>query len=250
MKHPKQFISTIILLCWLPFTNYAQQGNVAAGGDIIGTGGKLSYSIGQTDYLMFGSEYGSISFGLQQTFYAVPPLLEIPSTIILPGEMLCYNAEQTVIVAGNNKHFIIQAGGSAEIIAGSNIIIREGAIVETGGYLHAYISDVWCSNQISLLASSESYFITVKSEPEPTINTDFFKVYPNPTTGIFTIELLEFEESSNIQIEIFSLHGHLIRSEVIPEKQFKFNLTERQPGIYIIRVYKDNEVGFDKIIRN
>ncbi|MEI6853104.1 MAG: T9SS type A sorting domain-containing protein [Bacteroidota bacterium] len=47
---------------------YAQQGNVAAGGDGSGTGGSVSYSIGQVDYINVTATAGSITQGVQQPF--------------------------------------------------------------------------------------------------------------------------------------------------------------------------------------
>jgi hypothetical protein len=55
----------------------AQQGNVAAGGDASGSGGSMSYSIGQSDFLYYNSAYGNLSFGLQQTWLGgIAPLLQ------------------------------------------------------------------------------------------------------------------------------------------------------------------------------
>jgi len=64
----------IFLICLMLMTVngrlIAQQGNVAAGGDGTGTGGSMSFSIGQTDYLHVNTETGSLHFGLQQPWYS------------------------------------------------------------------------------------------------------------------------------------------------------------------------------------
>lgn len=53
------------LLGWGTTTLIAQQGNVAAGGVATGTGGSVSYSIGQVDYLSAFGTNGAINQGLQ-----------------------------------------------------------------------------------------------------------------------------------------------------------------------------------------
>jgi hypothetical protein len=250
MKRIKILLIVGLTLNIISFSVFAQQGNVAAGGDATGQGGIMSYSVGQTDYLMFSSQQGSISLGLQQPyFYSIQPVYAIPETTVLSGQALCFNATETVIVAGDGKHFTVEPGGFAEIIAGQNILIKDGTTVEPGGMFHAYISNVWCSKQESLIAS----FVEpdpVKPIFKPDSDNYFFKVYPNPTKGIFTLELLEFEEFSNIQFEIYTMQGNMILSNQLPVQQFHtLSLENRQPGIYLIRVLKNNQSGTTRLIR-
>ena len=47
---------------------YAQQGSVASGGDASGTGGSVSFSLGQIDYINVTSTGGTITQGIQQPF--------------------------------------------------------------------------------------------------------------------------------------------------------------------------------------
>jgi len=250
MKHTKSLPLTCLCL-FLATTLSAQQGNIATGGDATGTGGSMSYSIGQVDYLYHSSDQGSLNFGLQQPFLHSPPLvLEIPETTISDGEILCFNAQETVIVAGDGKNFIVQAYGHADIIAGHNIILKHGTSVELYGSLHARISNIWCPPQENLLASFESEPIPVNPVLENNFKTSFFKVYPNPTTGRFTLELLEPDETSNIHVELYNALGHLVLAKQLPaEKLSVFTISDRQTGIYLIRVLKNQETGTGKIIR-
>lgn len=243
-------INCLLIVCNINIV-LAQQGTVATGGEAAGTGGTMSYSVGQTDYLMFSSDQGSLSLGLQQSWsYSVPLLYEIPDIIIGDNEALCFNATETVIVAGDSKQFIVQDGGQVDIIAGQNILMKYGTSVESGGSLHAYISDVWCEQPESLLASFFEEPLPTRQIIEPVTNDSFFKIYPNPTTGDFTLELLEFEEYSNIQVEIYSAQGHLVLGKKLPAKKlYYFTLNERQPGIYLVSVLKDKEIGVYKIIK-
>jgi hypothetical protein len=250
MKQIKHFITALLMPCLVSFNLSAQQGNVAAGGDATGTGGTMSYSIGQTDYLMYSSTQGSLSLGLQQPLLqSLPFVLEVPNTTIFGGQAFCFNAEQTVIVAGDGKHFIVEAEGHADIIAGHNILLKHGTRVELSGSLYARISNIWCPPQHGMLAALYEP-VQIKALFEPEFTTNFFKVYPNPTTGDFMLELLEFEETSSLLIDIFSIQGHLIMSNELPTKQrYTFSLTGKQPGIYIIRVMNNHNIGTSRIIK-
>ncbi len=50
-----QFSITCLLLFLFTSGAFAQEGTVAAGCEATGTGGSMSYSIGQVDYLMYSS---------------------------------------------------------------------------------------------------------------------------------------------------------------------------------------------------
>jgi hypothetical protein len=241
------------LLTLLAAGVFAQQGNVAGGGDATGTGGSMSYSIGQTDYLMYSSDQGSLNLGLQHTWQISeePPLtLEISDLVISANETFCFNALETITIAGDGDYFIVEAYGHADLIAGLSIQLKHGTSVELYGSLHARISNIWCPPQENLLASFESEPIPVNPVLENDFKTSFFKVYPNPTTGRFTLELLEPDETSNIHVELYNALGHLVLAKQLPaEKLSFFTIADRQTGIYLIRVLKDQETGTGKIIR-
>lgn len=64
----KRLLILLLLICALAPGLYAQRGNVAAGGESNGSGGKISYSIGQVDYISSSGTGGSSNQGLQQPF--------------------------------------------------------------------------------------------------------------------------------------------------------------------------------------
>lgn len=251
MKHTRHHIAALLVVSTMATNGMAQRGCVAAGGVATGPGGSMSYSTGQVDYLRYSSPQGSISLGLQQPFLqSLPLVLEIPNTIVSGNDILCFNAEQTVVVAGEGKNFTVEPDGFAEIIAGRNILIKEGTTVEAGGYLHAYISTIGCAQPDHLVAEKESMPAIAGPVFESEFQNGFFKVYPNPTTGDFTLELHAEEEASLPLVEIFTVPGHLIFSREMPSKRLHaLSLSERQPGMYIIRVVNKNKIGTARIIK-
>src|ERR1017187_7057341 len=62
---------TLFIFCLLGLCTsdlLAQKGTVASGGEASGTGGKISYSIGQIDYINATGSNGTITQGLQQPY--------------------------------------------------------------------------------------------------------------------------------------------------------------------------------------
>jgi hypothetical protein len=70
-----------------------------------------------------------------------------------------------------------------------------------------------------------------------------FNIYPNPTNGIFTVEL-ELDASRDVQIEIFNSIGQLIEStseEHLAAKKHTFDFVEKGAGLYQIRIRVDDK---------
>ncbi len=57
-----------VLSLILPAILLAQNGAVASGGEATGTGGNVSFSVGQTDYINLTSTNHSSNQGIQQPF--------------------------------------------------------------------------------------------------------------------------------------------------------------------------------------
>jgi hypothetical protein len=233
---------------------YAQQGNVAGGGEATGSGGTLSYSIGQTDYMAYSSAGGSINAGLQQTWvgaYVVPPINQVQNIILGMDDADCFDATETVVLAGDETFFMVEDGGSAEIIAGENILFMEGSSVESGGYLHAWITldDNYCSMYTNML--------TITEEDAPDDNTaiqvqdnNCCKVYPNPTSDKFTLTLSNFGEYNNLFLEIYSMQGYLIiRNEWPLQDKYNLSLAGAQSGLYLVRIMAGGETCTCKLLK-
>ncbi len=70
----------------------------------------------------------------------IPQTLSVLDKIILSSETQCYNALETITVAGFGAAFEVQSGGSATFVAGQNIRYLPGSRVLSGGYMRGYIT--------------------------------------------------------------------------------------------------------------
>jgi hypothetical protein len=162
------------------------------------------------------------------------------------GQSYCFEATQTITLAGDGTTFIVQDGGSADFVAGQNILMKDGTHFQYGSTVHAYID---ITGQYCPVPLTKATSETVNEEviPEKDI---FFRVYPNPTPGRFTLELNDRDTGGNVRVEIFSLMGErVLQSELPLMKQYQLDLSGRQPGLYMIKVLKGYEVGYLKLIR-
>ncbi|RLC09286.1 MAG: hypothetical protein DRI24_22070 [Deltaproteobacteria bacterium] len=67
METKKAFLALLLLLFILSFT-YSQQSQATSGGDASGSGGSVSYSVGQIVYTTNTGDNGSVAQGVQQPY--------------------------------------------------------------------------------------------------------------------------------------------------------------------------------------
>ncbi|MGB4206283.1 MAG: T9SS type A sorting domain-containing protein, partial [Bacteroidales bacterium] len=101
---------------------------------------------------------------------------------------------------------------------------------------------------------ADAYIETVSeksSEIYETQTTDFFRVYPNPTTGIFTLELNSVNASGSVNIEIFNMLGErILYTEQQTNSHYQFDLSGNKAGIYFIRVNNAGNIDQKKLIKH
>jgi hypothetical protein len=137
----------------------------------------------------------------------------------------------------------VAAGGSTTIIAGSSIKLMDGTTVQADGYLHAFITTdgTYCGQQAKQGDTPEEELAATGS---------FFKVYPNPTSGAFTVEINGDETITNARVMIYSMMGKKIGEVQMGDNAKKeLSIAGQTSGIYLISVVKDDKAGTVKIIR-
>ncbi len=175
--------------------------------------------------------------------------IQLPAGINVTGEVSdqsCYNALQTITVAGSGTTFTVQNGGNAILIAGHNIKFLPTTITQSGGYLHGYIapSGPWC--QTPSMPAVEMQVSEIPNE----IQKSTLKVYPNPTTGNFILELpFDFLEST-VTVDIYAMWGEkILTKEFKGQRNQEFSLSDKPFGVYCIRIVSGKRVETVKIIK-
>ncbi|MBE0663682.1 MAG: S8 family serine peptidase [Bacteroidales bacterium] len=211
----------------------------------------------------YATNNAGTSYGSEIAFYTTPPADVILGNLVISSALdTCMDATHTITVAGGGTVFTVNSGGSVNLVAGQNIIFFDGTQISSGGYLRAYIDTTgeYCNNpQTMLAADDETEFISQSEKSDPAlkeglnssdIQTPFYSVYPNPTSGILKIDLSEVSESENIFIEVFGMMGERISSEIISGSQnYELNLTPHPAGVYIVRILQGQRMGVERIIK-
>jgi hypothetical protein len=159
----------------------------------------------------------------------------------------CFDALHTIYVAGNSTTFTVQTGAHATLIAGQNILFYPGTIVAQGGYMNGYIAQngPWCITQPFIAVMNGT------DESKQETGRQFYKIYPNPTTGSFTLEMDPATSSGNFQVEIFDMKGiRMLTKELSGGWKHDFSLSGHPEGVYLIRVISNGNYGTTRIIKH
>jgi hypothetical protein len=153
-----------------------------------------------------------------------------------------------MIIAGNGTSYIVEPGGSMTHIAGQRISYLPGTKVQSGGYLHGYISNTFC-NPYNHPAAAVIAGNGEQPDPLKQENSTFM-IYPNPTSGRFTLELKGDAPPSQVHVEIFSILGEKIQSTELPvERKQVFSLADKPSGVYVVHVSSGAYSETQKIIK-
>lgn len=184
------------------------------------------------------------------TMAVVPVNTVVNGTVPAPLD-LCFDASNTVTVAGASGNFLVNDGASATLIAGQKISMFYGTRVMPGGYLHAFITtnNGYCAamtpSMVNAIVSGDKDDHAVSSK-----NSGFFRVYPNPVMDEFTVEATGDPSNLLKEVSVFNLNGVKIGAdEMHEERSHRFSSEKFMPGIYILRVKTIEGVGVSKLIR-
>jgi hypothetical protein len=193
------------------------------------------------------------AFEFNDNLNTVPETLAVIDKTIASGDLLCFNAQLTLTVAGAGHPVLIQENGVADFIAGQSIRFLPGFHAETGSLMHASITtngsfcDVAGGGSIVVQPEVKSTELAEPDVESIRANELQVKVYPNPSNGQFTIELNDTEP--DITAIIYDLSGSAIsRSTSHNTNQLGVELPGIRKGIYFLRIMSGAKQFGRKII--
>lgn len=157
----------------------------------------------------------------------------------------CYDALNTITVAGNDEVFEVTNGGNVTFIAGEKILFLPGTKVTASGYLHGYISPSgpFCSQnkmvEVALNGNNPSVFIENKQ----------FTVYPNPTNGNFFLTQKCGNMFSPVKVEVFTMGGERLLTKSMTGTKYEFFFSDMPSGIYFVKIIADGYVETIKLLK-
>ena len=198
-----------------------------------------------TSNLPCASGNPATSNAVVMTVGGVSPVITVTGNVAV-GESKCYNAAQTLTVAGGGTTFTVNSGGTTTMIAGQNIIYMQGTIVKPGGYMHGYISTIYCGQKAASIVEAPAG----EGEIPVTAGKSTFKLYPNPTSGNFTLEQTGEKVYDKVKVEVFGMRGERVMTgEIVGEKKHEFFLSDLPHGLYFVKLIAEGYVETFKLVK-
>jgi hypothetical protein len=182
-------------------------------------------------------------------------ILKLSNITITAGANECFNAYDSIYVAGTNP-VIVESGSSVEMIAGKSIRFLPGFHSKSGSFMDAHITidSTFCDGASGSPVVNQTALKSTIEKPSPekqTINSGekSVKVYPNPNNGQFTLELSNV--NSGAIVSIYNMLGtRVYQSSAKNETSHKINLTGIAKGIYFVKVMDGKDQFTRKMVVN
>lgn len=222
------------------------------GGTWVNLGGLLeSTSISSTESFVLPGIFALAKAAIEPI---VPEYLSLQN-INFPGTTdTCFAATATITLAGGGSNFLMQDGAIMKLVAGVSIEMLNGTSIVGGAWLWAYIDDTgdYCGQPESILAAkmedatiNDPISIALKHEHK------ISRVYPNPTSGKLTFEVLSGNTYSDVIIEVFNLMGErLMLHKISGENQFIIDLASVPSGMYLIRLNDHRTIQLERVVKH
>jgi hypothetical protein len=243
-------------------------GGTDGGVDLVASGGVAPYlcswsngmttqsitSLGAGDYSVTLTDQNSC---LIQLTYSIPQPA-ISCNMFLDdlnygiNQNACFDATQIITTAGNGTTYTIANGANISVIAGQKISCLPGTSINAGAYAHCYITGdgQFCPVLKNSEIISTDQFTIMGQTNLRQIAENGFKVYPNPTTGLVTLDLSGMSDPGPVKVEIIGMCSEEVLSQNLPQSEkHTISLSGKPNGIYVLRLFSNSHASSVKIIK-
>jgi hypothetical protein len=113
------------------------------------------------------------------------------------------------------------------------------------GYIHT--TGPWCGAKEAVLPETSAQEDT---QPAVAFEQARFSLFPNPTTGNFTLVQKGDRQFGTVKVEIYTMNGERVMTEqMIGEKKHEFRFSEVPTGLYFVKIVADDYVETIKLIK-
>lgn len=148
-----------------------------------------------------------------------------------------------------NTIWAVHAGGQSwDDFANGIAIDQNNDVIFTGMF---YDTAFFGSDTLTSYGYSD-FYISKLSNPLASVSEDDLSqninIYPNPSSGIFTIELNNKRKGES-EICVYSVTGQLIKKQIENSDRFQIDMSDFGTGIYLLKVRNKNSVITKRIIK-
>lgn len=178
-------------------------------------------------------------------------IVYLNNIVVDPLQPVCYDATQKIMVAGPDGPFIIPPGANVTMIAGQSILLLDGFQGLPGCSMHAYITPngEFCPDQPFVPMTAPVTLTSDQIDLKTISSGHYTRLYPNPASGVFTVEIDRTHSTGMNSVSIFNPEGKQVaRFALNGELKYEFVTDYLKPGIYFVRVVTGNQRETVKLV--
>ena len=125
--------------------------------------------------------------------------------------------------------------------------LPEGTHAKNSSYMRGYISSTdQCGTKMPAIATTP----LGENDLSPVLQNVSFILYPNPTSGKFTLEQKEGRNFDRVLMEVYSMQGDRVMTGSMDGARSKeFWLPDLQHGLYFVKVSADGYLETFKLVK-
>ena len=133
-------------------------------------------------------------------------------------------------------------------------IVSSGSTISNGASISFSIGQI-SVNQISNSVSSfglgvQQPFEIMSLSLDDFQNTVNYTAYPNPTRGLFNLELKE-NTTFPYQLKLYDVRGRLVLHQLINKNNTPINISSQSNGVYLLQLVQSGKQAYSfKIVKN
>ncbi len=143
----------------------------------------------------------------------------------------------------------LQVNEKAVFDAFNYVELTPGFHADLGSNFHAYIDGCGGKSNIfegGKLAKSNDDDLSGKSDPILDVLSKNLKMSPNPTTGLFTVNIAGNMDG---RLQIFNMLGNMVWENNYSTDRVVIDLSNERPGVYIVKWTSDQSTVTGRIIK-
>ncbi len=158
------------------------------------------------------------------------------------------------------SNYIIK-GNTANVTFAANtnyLKLLPGFKVNSGASFHAYIGTILFENTENIAKNTNykmgnvdqnDFVVKELNINKISDNTNGFLIFPNPVKDKLFIKSVESGDN-NFQYNVYSMNGSLVYSKCTKESEIEIDFSNKQCGVYIIKIIDNNGMEIFKIIKD